>query len=160
MPTLTADYIIHHIGEMASEYYRDIIPLKPYVNEFLDFLDNQHIPFGVVTATYKQSAQDVLQRLGILKKMQFLLAGDEYPDGKTTAFLYELASEKMNSPKETTLVVEDALHCVQIAERAGFLTAGVYDPCTIREDWLEICRIADIYGNNLNEITNQIQTMF
>ena len=157
MPTFTADNIIQRIGEMAYEYYRDSIPLKPYVMELLNFLDSQKIPFGIVTATYRKSAENALQRLGILERMGFLLAGDEYPDGKTTSFMYELASEKMHSPIPTTLVIEDALHCVQIAKQAGFLTAGVYEPCTVWEDWLEICRIAEINSKNLNEIIQQIR---
>ncbi len=159
MPSLTTEYIIHRIGEMAEEYYRDIIPLKPYVNEFLDFLDSKKIPYGIVTATYRKSAQAVLKRLGIWERMQFLFAGDEYPDGKTTSFLYELASKKMHSPRETTLIVEDALHCVQIAKRAGFPTAGVYDPCTVPADWVEICRISDISGDNLQQILIQMNSL-
>ncbi|MEE5993196.1 MAG: HAD family phosphatase [Oscillospiraceae bacterium] len=160
MPTLTADYIIQRIGEMAQEYYHDIIPLKPYVKELLDFLEGNKIPFGIVTATYRKSAEDALQRLGILERMQFLFAGDEYPDGKTTSFLYELASEKMHSPKQSTLIIEDALHCVKIAKQAGFLTAGVYDPCTAPTDWIEICQIADISGNHLGEIIEKIDKHF
>ena len=70
---MTGEEVIQRIGQMCYEYYAEIIPMKPHVEEFLDFLDSQGITYGIATATYRKSAEAVLKRLGILDRMQFIL---------------------------------------------------------------------------------------
>ena len=56
-----------------------------------------------------------------------------------------------------TLVVEDALHCVQTAVSAGFLTAGVYDAASLPEEWQEMQKICTVWGESLSEILKKLQ---
>ena len=152
VPALTEAQVIARIEEMAAEYYRDRIPMKPYVTEFLDALDAASIPYGICTATYRSSANAVLTRLNLLDRMQFVLTGEDFPEGKTQPRIYLSAAKRLGAPPEEVLVVEDALHCMETAKSVGFQVAAVYDPAILPEDWERAKAIADVVGGNLEEV--------
>ncbi len=139
----TPEYVIRRIEALAETAYRESIPLKPHVREFLDLLDDAGIPYGIATATYKTSAHAALERLGIASRMQFILTGEDVPGGKTQPDIYLDAAARLGSVPGHTLVVEDALHCIRTAKRAGFVTAGVHDDSVPEAERAEIRRLAD-----------------
>lgn len=152
----TPEQVIRRIEEMAETAYRETIPLKPHVKEFLDALDARGLPYGVATATYRNSAWAALKRLGLLGRMRFVLTGEDVKGGKSTPEIYLQSAEQFGTSPEETLVVEDALHCVQTAAAAGFLTAGVHDAATLPEEWQEMQRICTVTGENLKEILEKL----
>lgn len=153
----TPEGVIKRIEEMAAEYYEHTIPLKPYAAEFLDILDKSRIPYGIATATYRSSAEAVLKRLGIHERLQFLLTAEDIPGGKTTPAMYLKAAELLGTVPADTLIVEDALHCVQMAVQCGFPVAAVYDESCPPAEWAEICRISTMHGDNLQEIAEFVK---
>ncbi len=148
----TPEYVIRRIEEMAETAYRESIPLKPHVSAFLDALDAAGLPYGIATATYRNSADAALRRLGLLDRMQFVLTGEDVQEGKTSPEIYLLAAARLGTAPEETLVVEDALHCVRTASAAGFLTAGVYDAAVLPEEWEEMRRICTVTGTDLMKL--------
>lgn len=148
----TPEYVIRRIEEMAETAYRESIPLKPHVSAFLDALDAAGLPYGIATATYRNSADAALRRLGLLDRMQFVLTGEDVQEGKTSPEIYLLAAARLGTAPEETLVVEDALHCVRTASAAGFLTAGVYDAAVLPEEWEEMQRICTVTGMDLMKL--------
>ncbi|MBE6850207.1 MAG: HAD family phosphatase [Ruminococcus sp.] len=153
----TPQQVIRRIEEMAETAYRETIPLKPHVTAFLDVLDGMGLPYGIATATYKNSAWAALRRLGLAERMQFVLTGEDVEGGKSTPEIYLRSAALLGSSPQETLVVEDALHCVQTAVSAGFLTAGVYDAAALPEEWQEMQRICTVSGEDLSEILEKIQ---
>ncbi len=153
---MTEQQIIDKIAYMSYEYYAKSIPLKAYVIEFLDFLDKNHIYYGIATATYRKSAQAALKRLGILDRMQFLLTAEDVPSSKKNPEMFFKAAALLKQQPEHILVVEDALHCIQTAKSAGFPTAAVYDTHIPPEEWEQIKTISDCYGMDLHEIIKKI----
>ncbi len=153
----TPEQVIRRIEEMAEAAYRESIPLKAHVTAFLDALDARGIPYGVATATYRNSAWAALRRLGLAERMQFVLTGEDVTEGKTSPEIYLLAAQKLGTAPEETLVVEDALHCVKTASAAGFLTAGVYDSAALPEEWQEMREICTVTGMHLEEILQRVE---
>lgn len=153
---LTERDVIRRIEEMAAEYYEHEIPLKPYVLPFLDALDAAGLPYGVATATYRSSAHAALQRLGIAERMQFIFTAEDVPGGKTTPEMYRQAAQRLGTEPEHTLIVEDALHCVEMAVRCGYITAAVHDACCPAAEWTEICRLTPLHGETLCEVLEQL----
>ncbi len=153
----TTDYVIRRIEALAQEAYRNSIPLKPFVNPFLDLLDQHGLPYGIATATYKQSAHAALSRLQIADRMQFVLTGEDVPGGKTKPDIYLAAAERLGSAPARTLIVEDALHCIQTAVRAGFVAAGVYDASVPKGEWEQIQSLAALTGYDLKELMEKLQ---
>jgi len=155
---MTGEQVIQRIGEMCYEYYAEIIPLKPYVTEFLDFLDDNHIPYGIATATYRKSAEAVLKRLGILDRMQFVLTAEDVPSSKKTPEMFLKAIDLMQSTPEDTLVVEDSLHCIETAVKGGFPVIAVHDASVPLHEQRKIQELADLYGQNLHEIIEKLRS--
>ena len=143
---------------MCYEYYADIIPLKPYVTEFLDFLDSYQIPYGIATATYRKSAEAALKRLGILDRMQFILTAEEVPSSKKTPEMFLKAAERLNSAPENTLVAEDSLHCIETAVKGGFPVIAVHDNSVPPHEQIKIQELADIYGKDLKELIQKLKS--
>lgn len=147
----TNEYIIKRIEELVRMEYEENIPLKPYAAEFLDYLNEKKIPYGVATATYKGLAEAVLKRCGIWEQMRFLLTEVEYPLGKKFPDIFLGGAEMLGLEPEEVLVVEDSLHCIETAAKAGFITAGVYDEVSWNEQSL-IADTADYYVGSLKEL--------
>lgn len=147
----TSEYIIKRIEELVRIEYEENIPLKSYAAEFLDYLDEKKIPYGVATATYKGLAEAVLKRCGIWEQMRFLLTEVEYPLGKNFPDIFLGGAERLGLEPEEVLVVEDSLHCIETAAKAGFITAGVYDEVSWNEQSL-IADTADYYVRSLKEL--------
>ena len=156
VPALTPAQVISRIEEMAAEHYRFHIPLKPHVTEFLDALDARGIPYGICTATYRSSANAVLTRLGLLERIQFVLTGEDFPEGKTSPGIYLEAQKRLGAEISQTLVVEDALHCIETAVNAGFPVAAVYDPSIPDAEWERAKMLAQFYGENLRDVIRYI----
>ena len=153
---MTGEEVIRRIGEMAYTYYAEKIPMKPYVIDFLDFLDSRNIRYGIATATYRKSAEAALKRLGILDRMQFILTAEEVPSSKKTPEMFLKSAERLGSITENTLVVEDSLHCIQTAVRAGFPTIAVYDASVPLREQEEIRKLVSLYGSDFKEILEKI----
>lgn len=144
-------YIVDRIEELVRIEYEENISLKPYVSEVLDMLDRKNIPYGIATATYKSLAEAVLKRLGIYGRFKFLLTESEYPRGKNFPDIYVGGAECLGFSPDEVLVVEDSLHCIETALKAGFVTVGIYDEVSAPErDIIE--RISDYYFESLDKI--------
>ena len=150
---LTQEQIIARIEELVRIEYEQNIPLKPHVEEILGHLDEKGIPYGIATATYKSLAEAVLKRLGIFERFRFVLTDVDYPRGKRFPEIFLGAAERLGTIPEETLVIEDSLHCIETAVRAGFRTAAVYDEVSAAESD-EIKRLADVYADSLAELQN------
>ena len=147
--------IINRIGSMVADAYAYEIPVKRGVREFLDFLDMKDIPYGVATATYSKLAKSVLERLGLLHRMKFVLTGEDVPVPKTSPDIFLECARLLGSPPERTLVVEDSLHCLETAFAAGFKTAAVKDRANEAE-WERIAEIADFAVESIDELAGNI----
>ena len=147
----TREYVIRRIEELVRIQYEEKIPLKPYVCELLDMLDEKGIPCGVATATYRGLAEAVLKRCGIYERFRFLLTDAEYPLGKTCPDIFLGGASLLGTSPVETLVIEDSLHCCETAKNAGFIVAGIYDSVSAA-DRLVIERIADYYFDSLAEL--------
>ncbi|MBP3746677.1 MAG: HAD family phosphatase [Ruminococcus sp.] len=150
---LTQEQIIARIEELVRIEYEQNIPLKPHVEEILGHLDEKGIPYGIATATYKSLAEAVLKRLGIFERFRFVLTDVDYPRGKRFPEIFLGAAERLGTIPEETLVIEDSLHCIETAVRAGFRTAAVYDEVSAAESD-EIKRLADVYADSLADLQN------
>ena len=85
--------------------------------------------------------------------MAFVLTDVEYPRGKKFPDIFLGGAEKLGCRKDETLVIEDSLHCIETAGKAGLLTAGIYDE-TAEPDRLRITETADYYLESLAELDN------
>lgn len=116
---LTLEPIRHH--------YLTDIEAKPGAVNILKELHRQGIKISVATASDKELAQRAFERLGMMQYIDFIITCDEVGAGKHSPAVYDAAREHLGTAKHRTLVVEDALHAVQTAKKAGYPVAGVED---------------------------------
>ncbi|MBR7038305.1 MAG: GNAT family N-acetyltransferase [Oscillospiraceae bacterium] len=159
VPTMTPAAVIRRVEEMAADHYAHTIPLKPHVLPFLQFLDDNGIPYGICTATYRSSAAAVLARLGLTDRMQFVLTGEDFPAGKSDGTMFRTALGLLGTSPAETIVVDDALHCIETAVSCGCLTAAVRDASAPAADWARTASLADVAADDLAVLTDKLRTM-
>lgn len=147
----TPEQIAKQVADMVEEEYCHLLPLKPHVPEFLDWLDQQGMVYGVATATYGELAQAALKRLGLWERVQFLLTEQDAGAPKTQPDIFRLGAQKLHLGKRQIAVAEDSLYALQTAKAAGFFTVGVYDPESAAV-WPEICATATVHIRDLLEL--------
>lgn len=147
----TPEQIAKQVADMVEEEYCHLLPLKPHVTEFLDWLDQQGMVYGVATATYGELAQAALKRLGLWERVQFLLTEQDAGAPKTQPDIFRLGAQKLHLGKRQIAVAEDSLYALQTAKAAGFFTVGVYDPESAAV-WPEICATATVHIRDLLEL--------
>lgn len=140
----TVEEIIAAINGMIARNYREVIPLKPGVIEFLERLRRAGVRMGIATATYTEMAEPALRRLGILPFMEFVIDCREVGVGKRSPDIYDLAAKRLGGSRADTMVFEDAAYAVRTAKEAGYFVAAVADPLEKEaESWIR--SVCDVY---------------
>ena len=148
--THTIEQIIMGFSNMISRQYEEDILLKPQVRPFLEKLRREGVRCCVLTANERHLAEACLARNDALKYFEFILTCSEVGCGKDNPTVFRQALKRLGTPKEETMVFEDALHAVETAKSAGFHVTGVYDKTAAREE-KTIRSIADCYVYTFDE---------
>lgn len=127
---------------MMDEHYRNDIPLKSGVREYLQKLHNRGVRMCVASATVEHLMGSCLTRLGVRDYFEFLLSCETVGSGKRSPIVYHESAKRLNAAPEEIAVYEDALYAVQTAKGAGYYTVGVYDD-SAAENWAAIEKLAD-----------------
>ena len=138
----TAQSIAAEINGMMDKHYRNDIPLKKGVQEYLEKLYQDGTVMCVASATAEHLMDACLSRLGVRKYFQFLLSCETVGAGKSQPDIYFESVKRMGCTPAAAAVYEDALYAVITAKKAGFFVVGVYDE-SAGEHWPEIEALAD-----------------
>ena len=149
--TQTAEEIGEGVNAAMERFYRTEIPLKEGVREALDWLGEAGVPVAIASVTDRPLVECAMRRFGLLDRFSAIVTIADVGAGKNEPDVYLEAARRLGSMPGETLVVEDALHALETAKRAGFITVGVYDD-TSRDKQEAIRNISDYYLNSLKEI--------
>ena len=130
------------MNAMMDEHYRNDIPLKPGVREYLRMLHNKGVRMCVASATAEHLMEACLKRLGVRNYFGFLLSCETVGAGKRSPLVYHESAKRLNAAPEEIAVYEDALYALQTAKDAGYYVIGVYDDSAAK-NWKTIECIAD-----------------
>lgn len=119
--------VAEDINAVIENHYREDIPLKPGVVEYLDALREKGVRTCVATATAESLARACLERLKVLDRFDFLLSCEEVGAGKDSPAVFLEAARRLGSDPAGTAVYEDAPYALRTAKKAGFYTVAVYD---------------------------------
>lgn len=146
---MSCEEIINRIEEMVSEKYHNSIPLKVGVLDTLKALSQMGIKMCVATATYNSLVNAALKRLGIFDMFEFVMTCADVGVGKDSPDIFYKSAKKMGLEIQETIIVEDSLHCIETAKKAGFFTVGVYDEFS-KDDKNKITKLCDVYIDKMN----------
>ena len=139
------------MNAMMDEHYREDIPLKPGVREYLQTLRNRDVRMCVASATAEHLMEACLTRLEVRDYFEFLLSCETVGAGKRSPLVYQESARRLNAAPAEIAVYEDALYAVQTAKNAGYYVVGVYDDSAAK-NWQIIECIADKVILNWEEI--------
>ena len=78
-----------------------------------------------------------------------MITCQEAGESKRNPLIYQIAGERLGTPKEKTAVFEDAVFAAQTARKDGFFLVGIYDVWEPEQELLE--KTADIYLRTWSE---------
>lgn len=139
----SAEEIAEEVNASVRSEYENNLKLKSGAAEFLERLRRQNVVMCVATATDGILARAALERTGVAMFFKGIISCKDVGEGKTKPKIYEAAREILGTPKEKTIVFEDAYHAAQTAVNAGFALAAVYDKSEPEQSGLR--GIADYY---------------
>lgn len=103
------------------------IPLKPGLNNLLEFLKTSAIPSAVATSTQRYLAMRKLSLAGLVSRFSAIVAGDDVQKGKPEPDLFLEAARLLNSAPERCVVLEDSPAGIRAANAAGMIPVMVPD---------------------------------
>ena len=130
------------MNAMMEAHYREDIPLKPGVREYLRKLHDRGVRMCVASATAEHLMDACLTRLGVRDYFEFLLSCETVGAGKRSPIVYHTSAQRLNAMPQEIAVYEDALYAIQTAKKAGYYVVGVYDD-SAADSWQAIEEMAD-----------------
>lgn len=146
----TPEELVKEMNFIMDNHYKNDIPLKNGVKEYLEYLHRNGVKMCVASATAEHLMKECLNRLGVLKYFNFLLSCENIGVGKDRPDIYFLSAQKLGSNPIDIAVYEDAIYAVKTAKKAGFYVIGVYDNGS-NKYWDEIKNISDEVICNFEE---------
>lgn len=138
----TPESIAEEMNAMMDKHYREDIPLKPGVREYIEKLHAAGVKMCVASATAEELMEECLSRLDAAKYFQFLLSCESVGSGKKQPDVYYEAAKRLGASPDEIAIYEDALYAARTAKMAGFYTVGVYDESS-EKHWEQLREIAD-----------------
>ena len=130
------------MNAMMDEHYREDIPLKSGVREYLQMLCSEGVRMCVASATAEHLMEACLTRLGVRDYFAFLLSCETVGAGKRSPLVYHESARLLGANPKEIAVYEDALYAVQTAKEAGYHVVGVFDE-SASKNWKSIEKLAD-----------------
>lgn len=103
------------------------VPLKPGVQEILDFLKERGVPVALATSTNRQRTARRMEMTGLAPYFSAMITGDLVTHGKPAPEIYLLACNALGTAPGRTLAVEDSRNGILSASAAGMPTAMIPD---------------------------------
>ena len=139
--------IVETMKSRLITLYDEEATLKPGARETLRLLEERGVKSALATATSASLARAGLRRNDAFEFFDALFSckDPEIRVGKAeSAKVYDAAREFLGTAIDETIVVEDALHAVETAKKAGYFVVAIYDPTEDRRKET-IRQIADVY---------------
>ena len=147
MPT---EEMVRRRGEIATEFFANRVGLFPHVQEVLQELRQMKLHLAVATSSVGASARPFLDRHHLTGFFEVIVTGEEVERGKPAPDIYLRASDKLGSPTDACLAVEDALPGVAAAKAANMRVAAIPDRRFVDPDEYE--KKADYVLSSLKEL--------
>lgn len=142
LPEKNAETIKNEVLGIVESFYRDEVPLKKGVREFLHKLQEHGVRMILATTGDENLAMAALQRLGVSEYFEDILTCTGLHTTKRESMIYMKAMELLQCAPSETCVFEDVLHALLSAKNSGARVAAVAD-AESQNVWDEICGMVD-----------------
>ena len=133
------------------------LKIKNGANKFLLYLDEQEIPWCIVTSTHREKAIERLIASKLYREDLLLICADMYSKPKTEPDLFLLAASRLNAIPQNCIVIEDTEIGMTGALRAGMKTILVPD---LRKPSEEAKSKALFVASDLHEVIHFLNELY
>lgn len=147
----TEEKIAKGFNTILREDYLESADIKQYVPILLEKFKQKGISMCVTTSTDKTIADEILARLGIRDYFTFIMTCEEAGGDKESPQVFLNALEKLGTPKDETIVIEDGLLAIRGAKEADFYVIAVADK-NEEYDKSEVMRLSNRYIESFEEL--------
>lgn len=141
--------------EIAREFHQQHgYPVKPGLPELLDTLEALSVPLAVATSTVQEAARQRLTANRLWERFRVVVTGDQVAHGKPAPDIFLLAAEKLQTPPQNCLVLEDSDAGILAAHRAGMPAIMIPD---IKPPEDDIRKLAYRVMDSLEEVNQWIK---
>ena len=136
----TAEYFINVLGlkansdELVESFiskavynYKNIIPLKDGVKDYLLFLKSKGKSLNVLTASPHNALDPCLKRLGVFDLFDNVWSCDDFNTTKADPKIYHAVAEKLNTTVSEIAFFDDNINSIKTGKQAGAYTVGIFD---------------------------------
>jgi len=113
--------------QISSQHWYELITNQgvqpmPGALQLLETLQNRQISYALATNSPAHIAEHCLRHAGIETQFSIRVTSDEAEQTKPAPDIYQLAMQKLNTPAQQCLCIEDSLPGIQSAHQAGGIT--------------------------------------
>lgn len=117
------------LDERKEALFRDVLrekfPAMDGAVELIDSLAADRVSLAVGSSGPPENIELCLEKLGRRQKFGVVVTGLDVQRGKPDPQVFQLAAQRLEVPVSSCAVVEDAVHGVEAANRAGMISIGL-----------------------------------
>lgn len=146
----TADQLRQQSRQRFGRWLAEPGPLEPMpgVVALLERLTVAGIPCAVASSSALDTIEAMLQRLGVRRRFQLVVSGEEVAHGKPAPDVFLETARRLSVAPEGCVVFEDTTNGVLAAKAAGMYCCAVQNPDSGNQD----LSAADCIVSSLNAI--------
>lgn len=138
-------------NEMAWEKYKNQVPLKKGVREFLELLKEKQILMAIATSNSRELVEMIIEVHGISSYFSAIITGCDVEKGKPAPDVYLKAAKMIQVSPEDCLVFEDIVAGIRAGKCAGMRVCAIEDCYSIPQKEKKQ-ELADYYISTYEEI--------
>ncbi len=124
---------------------------RPGMQETIHALKEQGYHLYLATASETENVRGALSNLGVWNCFDAIYTCTDIGYSKSYTEYYEKVAQCIGVPCKDLIMVEDSLHSMITAKKAGLTVAAVYEPYSA-EDAQMIRNISDVYIDTLQQL--------
>lgn len=129
-------------SEASAEFHEvtaNGVPLKSGAIELLDHLHSLSLPRAIATSSRHADVNRHLSAHALADRFQAIVAQGDYARGKPHPDPYLVAADRLNTPPEQCLALEDSHNGVRAAAKAGMMTIMIPDLLDATAEMEDLC---------------------
>jgi HAD superfamily hydrolase (TIGR01509 family) len=141
------DATVEALAAETEQIFQGLLPTRlaamPGAVDLVALVSRRGLPQGVATSSGPAFAHDVLARVGLLDRFDFVLTAADITQGKPHPEIYETAAARAGVSAAQMLVCEDSQNGCRAAVAAGAVVVAVPGGHSHRHDFTGAALIAD-----------------
>lgn len=139
----TVEFLDAERSRLRDKLMETSLEPMPGLHDLLQALEQAEIPKAIATSGHRSYAVDVLSRLDLDTRFEFVLTSNDVAHGKPAPDVYQLAAARLGLLPSETMVLEDSVNGCLAGVAAGAYTVAVPNRHTRDYEFVGVQFVAD-----------------